>query len=336
MTAVLIPAYEPEMVLASYAEKLSLLGFPVVVADDGSGEDYAPVFRETAKFAHVLTFPKNRGKGAVLKSLYAYVLENMPECTAVITADSDGQHAAEDVVKISQLLDSGEKFVLGIRDIGRSAPIMSRIGNDLSRFVFAISASYWLKDNQTGLRGFSREQLSWMLDVEGDRFDYELSVLWQGAILGIKMRCIPIQTIYFDNNAKTHFRKIKDTALLYINLARCNRAAAICSLACFLVLLLSDIFAPDIIWFVAMPSAWAGAKLVTWIMRKLGKFRGLKMGGALREAGHSLLGLGLTLAVTWGLTLLWPGLPLCLGWIVGRAVGLPVRYWVCKLISRPR
>ena len=39
MTAVLIPAYEPEMILVDYVRMLSENGFAVVVADDGSGPE---------------------------------------------------------------------------------------------------------------------------------------------------------------------------------------------------------------------------------------------------------------------------------------------------------
>ena len=334
MTAVLIPAYEPEEILAEYAKSLSEMGFSVVVADDGSGPDYAGVFSCTAKYAHVLSFPVNRGKGAVLKSLYSYVLESMPDCTAVVTADSDGQHALDDVKRISDLLASGEEFVLGLRDIGKNAPIMSRIGNGLSRVVFALSASYWLRDNQTGLRGFSRKQLSWMLNVDGDRFDYELSVLWQAALQGVRMKLIPIQTIYFNNNSGTHFRKVKDTVLLYLTLAKCNRAAVACRIAVFLSLLLISVFAGGIPWFLAMPVSWLAGKLVCLALRKMGRFKGLPLKGALREAGHSLFGLCLTLAVSAGLDALWPECPIVLSWVAGRAIALPLRYFFCKMLSQ--
>lgn len=334
MTAVLIPAYEPGASLAEYARTLSEMGFPVVVADDGSGPDFAGVFEETSKYARVLSFPVNRGKGAVLKSLYSYVLENMPECTGVVTADSDGQHAAEDVFRISGLLDAGEGFVLGVRDIGKNAPFLSRVGNGLSRVVFAISASFWLRDNQTGLRGFSREHLSWMLKVEGDRFDYELSVLWQAALMGVPMKQISIETIYFDNNSGTHFRRVKDTLLLYVTLAKCNRAAVICRVAVFLALLLVGIFYSGIPFFIAIPFAWLGGKLVCLSLRKLGRFKGLPLKGALREIGHSFFGAALTVAVAALLNVFWTDVPLLAAWIFGRVIALPFRYFLCRILSQ--
>lgn len=334
MTAVLIPAYEPEPILVKYVEELTSLGFPVVVADDGSGEAYSGIFAQTAEFARVLSFPKNRGKGAVLKSLYSYVLESMPEISAVITADSDGQHSSCDVVRISKLLESGEKFVLGVRDIGKNAPIMSQIGNGLSRVVFALSASLWLVDNQTGLRGFSRDQLSWMLGVEGDRFDYELSVLWQAAIQGTPMKQIEIQTIYFNNNSGTHFRKIKDTALLYITLARCNRTAVLCRLAVFLSLVVLDIVGVDLPFYVVLPIVWATGTLFSLVLRKLGRFKGLPISGALRGIGYSVFSLAITLGVFALFSLFWKDQLLSVCWLAGRLFALPLRYFFCKILSQ--
>ena len=334
MTAVLIPAYEPEPILVKYVEELTSMGFPVVVADDGSGEAYRDIFEETAKYAHVLTFPKNRGKGAVLKSLYTYVLENMPRCSAVVTADSDGQHSSRDVMRISELLESGEKFVLGVRDIGKNAPIMSRIGNGLSRVVFALSASVWLKDNQTGLRGFSRDQLPWMTEVEGDRFDYELSVLWQAAIQGIPMRLIEIQTIYFNNNSGTHFRKIRDTVLLYVTLAKCNKSAVLCRFAVFLSLVILDIVVVGLPFYVILPIVWCVMTLSCLVLRKLGRFKGLPVSGALRGIVYSFWGLAVTLGVFWLFTLVWPTALLSVCWVAGRLVALPLRYFFCKIFSQ--
>ena len=170
--------------------------------------------------------------------------------------------------------------------------------------------------------------------VDGDRFDYELSVLWQAALHGVRMKLISIQTIYFNNNSGTHFRKVKDTVLLYLTLAKCNRAAVACRIAVFLSLLLISVFAGGIPWFLAMPVSWLGGKLVCLALRKMGRFKGLPLKGALREAGHSLFGLCLTLAVSAGFGALWPECPIVLSWVAGRAIALPLRYFFCKMLSQ--
>ena len=69
----LIPAYEPDEQLVALAEELEREDFAVIVVNDGSGADSADVFREAARWAQVLTHPRNRGKGAALKTGLRYI-----------------------------------------------------------------------------------------------------------------------------------------------------------------------------------------------------------------------------------------------------------------------
>ncbi len=333
MTAVLIPAYEPEMILVDYVRRLSEKGFAVVVADDGSGPDYAEVFSAAAEYAKVLTFEVNRGKGEMLKALYAEVLDNMPECGSVVTADSDGQHAVEDVLRVSEALDGGARFVLGTRDLKHCAPIRSRIGNGVSRFVFALSSSFWIYDNQTGLRGFSRDQLPWMMRIRGSRYDYELSVLWHAALQGIEICQLPIQTIYFDNNAKTHFRTVKDTFLLYRNLGRCNWVGVVCRALAVVCLAAADIFRLGIPWYISVPAVWVFTNALNLLIKKLIIFRGHPLKGALRSILSSFVALGMAMLMS---ALLAPGLgfPVSVCWILGKLAALPLRYFFCRILSK--
>ena len=96
---ILIPSLEPDDRLPAYAVKLLEKGFAhLVVVDDGSSEKYQPIFNRLAEMegCTVLHHEVNKGKGCALKTGYAYIEENMPECVGVITADADGQHTVED------------------------------------------------------------------------------------------------------------------------------------------------------------------------------------------------------------------------------------------------
>ena len=44
MSVVIIPAYKPDEALVTITDKLWAYGCRIVVVDDGSGEDYQPVF----------------------------------------------------------------------------------------------------------------------------------------------------------------------------------------------------------------------------------------------------------------------------------------------------
>ena len=53
------------------------------------------------------------------------------------------------------------------------------------------------------------------IDVDGERFEYEMNVLLMASKENIKITQIEVETIYFDNNSKSHFHAIKDSFRIY-------------------------------------------------------------------------------------------------------------------------
>ena len=154
--AVLIPAYQPDSVLISLVQALHRENFRLIVTDDGSGPAYADIFSALLPYAEVLTCPENRGKGHALKCALRHLAADPQGCRAFITADADGQHTVADILRVREALLSGSRFVLTTRTLhGKSVPLRSRVGNDLSRFFFSLAAGCFLEDNQSGPRGRS-------------------------------------------------------------------------------------------------------------------------------------------------------------------------------------
>ena len=216
--AVLTPAYEPEKQLVELVRRLKEAGFEVVVVDDGSGPAYKEIFDAVRQDACVVVHEKNRGKGAALKTGMAYIQENMPHAEHFITCDADGQHRVEDVIRVSQQLQAGHKFVLTMRKLKKDIPLRSKVGNDMSRVVYTLLTKRYLSDNQSGLRGFDRSHIKWMLKVERDKYDYEMNVLYYAAKKSIRIHTILIDAIYIDNNQSSHFQPVKDTVRIYRSL----------------------------------------------------------------------------------------------------------------------
>lgn len=217
MKVVLIPAYEPDKKLTEICESLSGSGFSVVVVNDGSGKEYDKTFDTCEPFATIVRLDKNCGKGAALKAGMKYIKENI-KCDGFITCDADGQHRPEDVLRVSDRMDKGDKFVLTMRRPRKGIPLRSKIGNILSRFVYTLLSNRYLSDNQSGLRGFSAEYIDWLLLVERDNYDYEMNVLYYAAKQGIKISTILIDAIYIGNNESSHFKPVKDTVRIYKSL----------------------------------------------------------------------------------------------------------------------
>ena len=217
---ILIPSLEPDDRLPAYIERLRENGFTrVVVVDDGSGASYRPIFDriDALEGCKVLRHEVNRGKGAGLRTGYRYIRESMPDCAAVITADADGQHTVEDVRKVSEALRHGEDALyLGSRDFSLpNVPPKSRNGNRITSAVFKLLYGVWLPDTQTGLRAFRREELAFMEEIAGDRYEYEMNVLIACARRHLPMIPVTIETVYENDNEGSHFHPIRDSWRIY-------------------------------------------------------------------------------------------------------------------------
>ena len=214
--AVLIPAYQPDSVLISLVQALHRENFRLIVTDDGSGPAYADIFSALLPYAEVLTCPENRGKGNALKCALRHLAEKPQGCRAFITADADGQHTVADILRVREALLSGSRFVLTTRTLhGKSVPLRSRVGNDLSRFFFSLAAGCFLEDNQSGLRGFSTDCLPWLTEIGGKKYDYEMNVLLYAARQELPITQLPIETVYLDGNQSSHFDPLRDTLRIY-------------------------------------------------------------------------------------------------------------------------
>ncbi len=218
---ILIPSLEPDERLPAYIRELEKSGFgQIVVVDDGSGEAYQAVFQEVSEIPRttVLRHAVNQGKGVALKTGYRYIQTLNDSITGVITADSDGQHTVKDCIRLAEMLEDGKQALyLGSRDFNLpDIPPKSRSGNRITSTVFRVLYGQWLPDTQTGLRAFRREEVPFMLEVDGERYEYEMKVLIACSRSHIPMIPVTIDTIYENGkNEGTHFHPVRDSWRIY-------------------------------------------------------------------------------------------------------------------------
>ena len=228
MTPIVIPAYEPDNRMLGLLESMKEkdLG-PVIIVDDGSGPEYAALFAQAQVCLHglggtVLTHEVNRGKGRALKTAFAYILDNYPDAAGCVTADSDGQHSADCILSVRHALeDNPDKLVLGVRRFdSEGVPWRSRAGNKITEKVFSYVSGVHVTDTQTGLRGIPRAFMEQLLDVPGERFEFEMQMLLESSGEYPVLE-IPIQTIYDSkDNHQTHFNTFSDSVKIYRILAK--------------------------------------------------------------------------------------------------------------------
>ena len=216
--SVILPSLNPSDKFDRVVDELIGAGFShVVIVDDGSREDHKARFERAAAYPQcvVLTHEVNRGKGAALKTAFAYLAENCPDCAGAITIDGDGQHLTKDILRCAEKIEDG-KIVMGCRDFSLpQVPARSRKGNQITSAVFRLLCGIRLSDTQTGLRGVPAALFPRLLTVRGERFEYETNMLLELIREGIGLLEVPIETVYEDDNSESHFRPIADSLKIY-------------------------------------------------------------------------------------------------------------------------
>lgn len=211
----LIPAYMPDDSLIEIADKLESRDFTVVIIDDGSQPEYDNVFKKADEFAKVIRYKKNKGKGNALKKGLRFIKASFPPPYTVVTVDADGQHRIKDVINVfNYAAKYPNDVVIGCRTLEKDDPIKSRIGNGITNFLYKVTTGAKLKDTQTGLRAFSDSSIDIAINAKGSRYEYEINMLLDFTKVK-KVREIPIETVYIDNNSSTHFRPFKDSVIIY-------------------------------------------------------------------------------------------------------------------------
>lgn len=217
--AVILPCLNPSDEFDRVVDELLGAGFcDVVVVDDGSAAEFRAHFDRAAEDprCHVLTHEANRGKGAALKTAFAWLIENRPDCAGAVTVDGDGQHLTKDILACAAAMNEDGALVLGCRDFsGENIPPKSRVGNRVTRAVLGALCGVKVSDTQTGLRAVPAAQFSRMLTIRGERYEYETNMLLELRRDRVPFREVPIETVYEDGNAATHFRPVADSLRIY-------------------------------------------------------------------------------------------------------------------------
>ncbi len=214
---VIIPAYQPDDKLTRLVHDLhEQTSYDLIIVNDGSDADRRPLFDALEPYAKIIHHSVNRGKGAALKTALTYIYDQYPADEGVVTIDADGQHLPADIIRVSQAWEANpDRLVLGSRQFTGNVPFKSRAGNAITRAVFAVSTGIKVFDTQTGLRAFGVFRIPMMLDMKGDRYEYEINVLLYATRHRIPIEEVTIETVYIEDNKSSHFNPIRDAWRIY-------------------------------------------------------------------------------------------------------------------------
>lgn len=215
----IIPSLDPDDKLIKLVNDLIENNFKrIIIVDDGSPDK--TIFNKLDEKDEVvlLTHEVNKGKGAALKTAFSYYKDNlMNKYKGVVCVDSDGQHSISDTINIGNAMIKENKFVLGTRLFNTKAtPLRNKTGNRITSNMFHKLYGVYLKDTQTGLRAIPNRLIDFHLNVDGERFEYEMNVLIDLVKNNEEIIEENIKTIYLKNsNRRSHFKVVRDSYRIY-------------------------------------------------------------------------------------------------------------------------
>ena len=72
-----------------------------------------------------------------------------------------------------------------------------------------------VSDTQTGLRAVPLEFMKKLMNVTGERYEFETNMLLETQAQKVPLREIAIETIYIEENRRSHFRPLIDSVRIY-------------------------------------------------------------------------------------------------------------------------
>lgn len=206
---VIVPALNAERTLERVVREARAQLEPVIVVDDGSTDRTSDVAR--AAGATVLRHDENRGKGAALRTGFAYALANGFD--GVITLDADGQHLPVELPKFVEAVGkTGADLIIGSR--AHLFPGMRRhrrIANRFSSWAISRGSGARVEDSQSGYRYYSAAMIR-AIPYRSEGFDFESEAIVRAVVRGYRVVSIPVSLGFIDGLATSHFRPVVDIA----------------------------------------------------------------------------------------------------------------------------
>lgn len=207
---VLIPTYNNDKTLENVI--LSVLKYTsnIIVVNDGSNDNTGEILERFKDKVVVVSFLKNRGKGAALRKGLKKAEELGYEYA--ISLDSDGQHLPSEITIFLEKVKPGENIlIIGNRDMtSANIPRRSLFGRNFSNFWVRLETGRDLPDTQSGYRLYTIAKMN-RFHFFTTKYDFELESLVRWIWRGYSVECVNIKVYYPPAEERvSHFKGFKD------------------------------------------------------------------------------------------------------------------------------
>jgi len=218
---ILIPSYNPDQRLLDTLQLLGEHGYTrIVVVDDGSKSECLPIFQAVTDLpgVHLLRHAVNMGKGRAMKTGFNAILARFSGSSCIV-CDADGQHPVESINDVADAMEKhADALVLGVRRFSenKDMPRANYLGNQITRFMFRIISGMSYMDTQCGLRGYPASVMAKIMNIPGERFEYENTMLLAARRLNLPIVQVGMPAVYQkEGEYSSHFNKVRDSVRIY-------------------------------------------------------------------------------------------------------------------------
>jgi len=207
---VVIPAYNEAATIRMVVSRTLRQIKNVIVVDDGSTDATIEALVDLP--VAVLRNPANCGKAACLWRGFQQALD--AGACGVVTLDGDGQHAPEDIPRVSaEAACYPDHVIIGARCRDqRRATFWRYVANRVADFWISWAAGYPIEDSQSGFRIYPASLLRIVKIRHGKArsFVFESEILIEATRLGYRSLPISIETLRRPGARPSYFRPVLD------------------------------------------------------------------------------------------------------------------------------
>jgi glycosyltransferase involved in cell wall biosynthesis len=204
-----IPTYNNANTLSDVVTGVKKYIDDVIVIVDGSTDDTVEILNSIMDIT-IISFEKNKGKGAALKAGIKKSLELGFD--HMLTIDSDGQHSCSDIpVMLKEIEHNPDSLIIGSRNIQADGmPGKNTFANKFSNFWFWAETNIKLPDTQSGFRIYPIKKYK-KTHFFTNKFEFEIEILVRSAWSDIKIIPVPVSVYYAPEDERiSHFRPLPD------------------------------------------------------------------------------------------------------------------------------
>jgi len=175
----------------------------IIVVDDGSTDNSVEICNQNN--VKVVSHVYSMGNGAAIKTGARNASGNI-----LVFMDADGQHRAEDIQGLIDMVNNGYDMAVGARQLDSHASLLRRIGNTIYNRLASLMTGYPIMDLTSGFRAARARHFNKFLYLLPNKFSYPTTSTMAFFRSGLPVGYMPIKARQRTGDSKSHIRLFHD------------------------------------------------------------------------------------------------------------------------------